>query len=348
MSLSADQQKKMIVVLGMPRSGTSAITCGLQALGIDLGKKFAKPDMAWNPKGFWEDTDIVYKINRGVLFALNHDWMSVSLIDPGHFKQACLDHLKQDAVTLIEQRMANTDYWGFKDPRTAKILPFWQDVFSRLYLKDKYIITLRNPLSSAYSYHRLSGIDIEVGLLLWLMHLVPAIQGTQGKERVMVSYDMMMQNPHVQLERIQRRLNLPILSDSSEKNKYVDEFLDKTLRHYEYSMDDLVSHSATAISPFCVKMYQLFMQIAKDEIAFDSDVFLLEWQTLMQEFNPIYLIYSYIDVLLKKNKRLEKNILSLKKSIPWRLVYPLRIIDDFLRDKRKKARERLRLVKSYE
>src|SRR5687768_1847720 len=216
MTFDIQQQKTIFVVLGMPRSGTSAIARGLKTLGIHLGEKFGEADKTWNPTGFWEDLDIVYKINRGVLFELDYSWMSVSLITHKQFNQVPLLELKKTAAQLIKERIANNPNWGFKDPRTAKILPFWQEVFGNLQLQDKYIIALRNPLATAYSYQRLSGEDIEVGLLLWLMHLVPSIQETHGKKRIIVSYDMMMQDPRLQLKRMQTQLNLPDLSHSAE------------------------------------------------------------------------------------------------------------------------------------
>lgn len=348
MNIDTEQQKTIFVVLGMPRSGTSAIARGLKALGIDLGEKLSEADNTWNPKGFWEDADIVYKINRGVLFALNYPWMSVSLIKYEELHQESLHELKIAAALLIKERMGLTSCWGFKDPRTAKVLPFWQAVFTDLNLQDKYVIALRNPLATAYSYQRLSGEDIEVGLLLWLMHLIPAINATHSKKRILVSYDMMMQNPRLQLERMQTQLDLPHLSNQKEYDIYINEFLDKSLQHYEYSLHDLQTHPATAVSPICVKIYDLLLRVAKDECSLESDTFQSEWQSLMQEFDKVYSIYAYINKLLKKNKQLEKNMRSMRKSIPWRLIYPLRIIDDFLRSRRKKVREQNRLVKTYE
>jgi hypothetical protein len=58
--------KNIFLVLGMARSGTSAITRGLNALGIDLGNKLTPANEKWNPKGFWEDNEVVYQINAKI------------------------------------------------------------------------------------------------------------------------------------------------------------------------------------------------------------------------------------------------------------------------------------------
>ena len=152
----AEKQKNLYVVLGMARSGTSAIARGLKALGIDLGKTLTPGDAAWNPKGFWEDSDIVYKINRGILHALDHTGYSVIMVNNLNADNAALNNLRNYALELLQQRMSSTQYWGFKDPRTSKLLPFWQDVFHKLNLNEHYIIALRNPLASSYSYKRVT------------------------------------------------------------------------------------------------------------------------------------------------------------------------------------------------
>ena len=47
----------IIAVLGMHRSGTSAVARGLKALGVDLGENLMPPVEGNNEKGFWEDRD---------------------------------------------------------------------------------------------------------------------------------------------------------------------------------------------------------------------------------------------------------------------------------------------------
>ena len=341
-------KKQVIVILGMARSGTSAIARGLKALGVSLGDKLTPASDRWNPKGFFEDTDIVYKINRGALYALDHPWMSVNLVEKLKQGTGSLQDLKLSAVSLLKQRIANTQYWGFKDPRTAKLIPFWQEVFATLGVEDSYVIALRNPLSSAHSYQHLSGCDLEEALLLWLMHLIPAVEGTHGKTRVVVSYDMLLQDPHLQLGRVKLALDLPDLAEAAEIDAYAHEFLDKKLHHYEYNLEDLKSHPATAAAPLCVTVYELLQRLAKDEIKFEDPEFISAWQDVREELNRVYPIYSYIDTLLKRNKQLERKIRTTHKSILWKMLYPLRLIDDALRSRRRRIREQKRLIKVYE
>lgn len=336
--------KNVFVVIGMARSGTSAIARGLQAIGIELGDKLTPGSKKWNPKGFFEDSDIVYKINRGLLHKLDHEWTGISLLSKENFDYEGVHEFKNLAISLLKERMKNTDYWGFKDPRTAKLLPFWQMVFAQLNLNERYVIALRNPLSSAYSYQRVAHVDIETGLLLWLMHLIPAIDETQGKKRVVINYDAILSDSHHQLLRLKHQLNIPDLVDASEINQYAKQFLDRKLQHFDYDERTLRSHPAMPIAPLCYTVYELLKCVAKDEMDLESSSFSNAWQEVKTEFEKIYPVYTYIDSLLKKNKKMERELRSIRRSLPWKLFYPLRIIDDALRAMRRKAREKRRLV----
>ena len=61
-------QPRAIVVLGAGRSGTSAITRGLQTLGVELGDQL-RPGGGKNPTGFFEDESLM-KINKRLRKAL--------------------------------------------------------------------------------------------------------------------------------------------------------------------------------------------------------------------------------------------------------------------------------------
>src|SRR5882757_9769286 len=65
--------ERLVVVLGMHRSGTSAVTRGLEVLGVELGERLLPPDMNTNAAGHWEDIDL-NQLNMDALRALGTDW----------------------------------------------------------------------------------------------------------------------------------------------------------------------------------------------------------------------------------------------------------------------------------
>lgn len=339
--------KNIFVVLGMARSGTSVLMRGMQALGIQLGEHLEKPNSLWNPKGFFEDRDIVFKINRAIFYALNDDWMSLNQLDAQRLTDdPLLTPVRSKALELLYQKIKDTPNWGFKDPRVAKLLAFWQDIFKTLQLQDHYIIALRNPLACALSYQRVTGIEIEVGLLLWIMHMIPAVSETFEKPRIMVSYEALCNNPRSELDRIKNYFNLQLKNPTS-INDFVENFLEKKLQHFHPTQDDLNHHSACQVVPLCRKMYELFLQLAQDELSFTSSQFELGWRTIQVEFTNLYPTYQFIDKLLKRNKMSERQLKTIYRSVPWKLSFPLRFIDNILRNLRRRRREEKRLVKIY-
>jgi hypothetical protein len=331
------ERKKIFVILGTARSGTSVISRALKALGIDLGTHLT-PANGWNPKGFWEDNDIVYQVNEKVLKNLGYSWDSIRLVDENLQLSSGLDDLKLLAIELLKQRFASTDYWGFKDPRTAKILTFWQSVFAAAQVKDNYVIALRNPLSSALSYQRLTRKDVEHGLLLWLMHLLASVDATWGKNRIVVSYDLLVQAPSLQLERIKQEFSIPSMGGADELVQYANSFVDKRLLHYEHNVSDLCRHPASAVAPVCGKLYELLLSIAKDETSFNTPTFLTIWDEIKKDFSTAVPMYTYMDTLIKRQTKLEKTLNTLHKSRLWKLIYPLRVVDEAFRQRRKQKK----------
>ena len=64
----------------MHRSGTSAITRGLQVMGVELGDNLMPALKGDNDKGYWEDIDL-NALNIEMLSAIGSRWDCVSPIN---------------------------------------------------------------------------------------------------------------------------------------------------------------------------------------------------------------------------------------------------------------------------
>lgn len=147
------EHKQIVVVLGMHRSGTSAITRGLEVLGINLGDRLLPAESENNEKGFWEDIDIT-AFNVDLLAAMGHDWHTLAPIRPDEFHSEPIASLKLRAAQLLRNKLTETDWFGVKDPRMARLMPFWQTVFNHLQLNVSYVIACRNPMNVARSLEK--------------------------------------------------------------------------------------------------------------------------------------------------------------------------------------------------
>ena len=227
--------KRIIVVLGMHRSGTSAIARGLKALSVELGDNLMPAVPNNNDRGFWEDMD-VYKFNERLFARLGTAWDRLSVVSDSPLSGQTFSAERYEAATLIERKLSKIPVFGVKDPRMSVLLPFWKCIFEDLALDDQYIVALRNPLEVAESLRQRDRFDTTLGLLLWLKYTWAAVQNSADRKRVFVSYRKLVDDPTLQLSRIASTLDLPTPSASSPAMlEYLSEFLTPELLHHRIS-----------------------------------------------------------------------------------------------------------------
>ena len=263
-----EDRNALIVVLGMHRSGTSAIARSLQVLGVELGGKLRPPVPGNNAKGFWEDLDI-NTINIEMLDSLGSDWHYLAPILPGDVDQLRQKGYLARAIQVIQAKTAIPGPFGFKDPRTAKLLPFWKEVFRHVDIPVQYVIAVRHPLSVAKSLEKRDGFPLEKGYLLWLEHTLSILTGTAGEKRILVDYDRLMRWPDAELARLAKALGLRV--DRTRLEEYKTEFLDKDLQHTIFKVSDLKSDKA--IPPLVAEIHPELVKAASDKEQVDSAAF---------------------------------------------------------------------------
>jgi len=272
------KDSKLVVVLGMHRSGTSAITRGLEVLGVNLGDNLY-PAAIDNPKGFWEDNDFL-GINEELLAHLDYSVDRLGLIDWQMPSTAIVESLELKAEKLVSERCKKNALWGFKDPRTARLLPFWQAVFERVGCDVRYVIATRNPISIVESLYKRSGFEGGITFYLWLEHLIPAISGTINAKGVVVDYDQLLENPKLQLLRVAKALGVTA-PEPLALFAFESEFLDVGLRHTYFTMQDLERYPSVPLQ--VVTAYDWLVKLANDSVLLDSAETKSVFEALSQE-----------------------------------------------------------------
>jgi hypothetical protein len=233
------KNSQLIVVLGMHRSGTSAITRGLEVLGVNLGNNLYPAEID-NPKGFWEDNEFL-AINEQLLASIGSTSDQLGLMNWKTLMQPNIEPIRLRAENLVREKCVKNSIWAFKDPRTARLLDFWQAVFEAVDCDVHYIISSRNPMSIVESLRKRNGYDSEKVFYLWLEHMISAMLATKGEKRIVVSYDRLLDDPDLELSRLARSFELPD-PEISALAIYGKEFLDGALRHTVFSARDLKHH----------------------------------------------------------------------------------------------------------
>ena len=266
---------RAVVVLGMHRSGTSAFARGLKAMGVYLGNDFleTKPD---NPTGYWEDRTIV-ALNERILSALGLQWEDVTLIEDDFCEKPEVATIRGLAIDHLRQNFETHPLWGFKDPRTIRLLPFWRSVLETVGVEDNYLVAIRNPLSVASSLQQRQYMDAPTAHKLWLAYSVPNLHLIRARPFVVADYDFLMDDPRAELARISSALKLPA-ENSNEIAYFVNEFLAADLRHSEFSEFDF--ETILGISTLTREAYLWLRRLAATDTDAENPQFWSAWERI--------------------------------------------------------------------
>jgi hypothetical protein len=259
----------------MHRSGTSALARGLQMLGVYLGSDFLSPQPD-NPTGYWEDRNI-FEINERLLAAFGLKWEDVALIDDARWHNQAVESLLAEAVQYLRSQFVSHPLWGFKDPRTIRLLPFWRSALHLLEVDECYLVVIRNPRSVANSLMRRHGMDAVTAHLLWLVYVVPNLSLIADQPLIVADYDLVMSDPYQELERIARGLDIP-LDDTGKARigQFASNFLDANLRHSFFNVSDF--ELDLNLPPLTREAYLWLRWLATDRTATDSPQFWGAWE----------------------------------------------------------------------
>lgn len=290
----SSQTQGAVLVLGMHRSGTSALTRGLEVLGIDLGRNLKPAVEGDNDKGFFEDFALS-EINDRLLTLHNGRWDSLFTHAVGDGKSPEIGALKLHALHEIDRAFGQSTHFAFKDPRTSRTLPFWKDILARKGVKAHYIIAFRNPMSVADSLEARDAFDRDRSYYLWLLHTLSAVQLTQGESRVFIEYDDLLANPESVLTRVANLIDDPRVAVAAQPLQvYQREFLDRNLRRHINQASHLELDAAC--SKFVQDVYTLLQREAQDGAlpAVESNA---AWAPHLAAFEALAPHLDYLDVL---------------------------------------------------
>ncbi|HET7313162.1 hypothetical protein [Salinisphaera sp.] len=286
----------VIAVLGAGRSGTSAITRGLAALGVDLGDKLRRPG-GKNPTGFFEDNDIL-AISKQLKRALGIRGHSVRLLDDAEFETPRLKAIQARAIDTLGKRFDAVPLWGYKYSRTLRTMPFWAAVHEALDLDVRYLIALRNPLSVARSRSKINPqrgrqvwSDME-----WLVNVVPYFHRTAGRPRAVVDFDRLMADPEGQLARVARDLGLTLgPARQAGVDEYANRFLQKDKPASRFTRDDLFADPR--VNRWTAEGYALLDEVAADDLTLDSPAFTRRWadiEAAVDDLGPLLAEFDHM------------------------------------------------------
>lgn len=212
-------KQNCIIVLGMHRSGTSAMAGICAKLGAYAGENLLAGSVE-NERGFWENNDII-AAHDTMFERQNSAWDSPQL----------LEHSPDfsPVSSIVDGIFGDYPLWLIKDPRMCRFMPQWLALLAQKNVSPHIIIMVRSPASVAASLVKRDGFSEEKSLTLWLLHMLEAERNTRSANRIFIDYDDLLEQSERVFNKVSSALSLGW--DYTQNQAAIKSFLTKTLRH---------------------------------------------------------------------------------------------------------------------
>jgi hypothetical protein len=183
----------LVFVLGMHRSGTSAITGMLAKAGF-AAPSDQMPANIVNPKGFWESLSIV-KLNEDFLDEMESHWSSSFPLPEGWSKSINARKWRTSLINIISETYGGAELPAIKDPRFCTLIRGLEPWLESRLIETSFIIPIRNPLEVYNSLMKAQGTSLYKALRLWIHSINMAEKATRNHRRTFISFDTLIQDP---------------------------------------------------------------------------------------------------------------------------------------------------------
>ena len=221
-NLDESSSRPALFVLGMHRSGTSALTGALRLCGAWVGEETELTDAnVENPLGFWERRDMRQVCDQ-MLHSAGADWWKIANFDPKAIPRVVLAEQRQEFEKIVSM-LDKYEAWIVKEPRLCLLLPALLH-----YVRNPVCLHIyRNPLEVARSLQTRNGFSISAGLALWEVYNLHALNASEGLPRISLSYESLMSHPVDTLDALVKVLgglaaDYPIKPDSGLIERFID------------------------------------------------------------------------------------------------------------------------------
>ncbi len=334
---------KAIIIIGMHRSGTSALTGMLQLAGVDLGSNLVPPADD-NPKGFFEHNDI-WRIHHRLLQGLGSDWDDTRSLPSGWEQTDVAQESRQEILSVLARDFGASQLWAVKDPRLSRTFPIWPSILDDIKASAHVILAVRHPLEVARSIARRDKLELPHALGMWLRYSLDAEISTRSVGRAVSNYPDLLNDWRSTANQLDYEFDLGLCALSERVAIRIDEFLDTGLRHQRADAEWPASVAGMPIARWCSDLYQAMLDLpahnALDridkireevgEIENTSHFFMSQMQDDISERQRLGRAVSWLEE--EKTRHLEV-IEQLKRDLRQREADDLEVIEQLKRELR--------------
>lgn len=228
----ADVSRRVVLILGAPRSGTSVVAHALHSLGVDFGDfaKFVDPkDSPHNPIFF--ELVRLNEINDAVFEYFGTRWNRFDFLpSENDFDENCIATFELDIRNFLEVAFDQSVLIGLKDPRFCFTLPLWRQTLSRLGWRTDFVLVERQPAAVLASNLRVNGQSSLDNFRLANQSVLAARYFLRNTAHAAVDYDQLLDDPSATISALSERLGLesPLAEEAARAVR-------QELRHFNHT-----------------------------------------------------------------------------------------------------------------
>ena len=290
-----------IVVLGMHRSGTSALARIVNFLGAALPRHLV-PANSSNPRGYWESAPLV-ALHEQLLAAIDSSWDDWRA-PPLRWRENDIAARFGGAIQqTIDEEFGNAPLIVLKDPRMCRTLPYWMSVLEKTGIRTAPLIIVRNPLEVAESLRERDGLSFEKSMLLWLRHYLDAEYETRHLPRNIISLDVLLDDWRNLIAQTAGRMGLQWPRAISDAGQDVREFLDLELHNHRATMAELEAH--TEVPSWVKSAYRALTHLCDEPKAADPKRELDRVRQNFAESTKLFGVVAYAQTVALKQATID-------------------------------------------
>lgn len=257
-----------VLVLGMHRSGTSAVARMLNLRGADLGGELLPPKQD-NERGFWENRALL-ALHEQFLAQMGLHWYDLASLPEDWRSGGAARWFVGALPEVLTQQFGDSALFLVKDPRLSLLAPLWIEVLESRAVRPVFVITVRHPDEVAASLAARDGFAPARSHLLWLQNLLEAERATRGHPRVFVSYERVIADWRAELARITGALHVSWPTQGADVDRQIDAFIAPSLRHHR---SDLRTSDPAAMPETVQQAYRVASAAGRDEASATTGAF---------------------------------------------------------------------------
>jgi hypothetical protein len=235
MSLNPFRRGSIVLVLGMHRSGTSALTRILSLAGARLPRTLFEAVKGDNDRGYWESRRLIER-HEALFERLGTTMLAGEPVDPAWFRSRDAA-LEEAAIARIVHEEWSGGFgrtsrcWVIKEPRICRLMPLWRGVLARTGRRIAAAHPLREPAQVAASLARRDGMPRDQAERAWLEHVLSAERWSRDMPRTFTTFDGLLDDWRGTVARVAALLPRGHL-DALRAQESVEKFLAPELRHH--------------------------------------------------------------------------------------------------------------------